>query len=396
MRRDGPMPQSPSKNELGILLVDDEEQTLKYFVRALGDEFQVFTAVSADAAESLIEERGEDIAVVISDQRMPGKSGITLLDGLRQSRPDIIRILTTAYGELSQAIEAVNRGEIFRYITKPWDFEVLRQELKLALYVHQLESERKLLIAEKLHVRDKLRATERAQMLFVSAAAVPQLKHAKVAIVAYVRDVLSVGSQSANDEEAGRNLELWSDAMNETALMSRIASELSVIDALLAASDATKVSPREAWSHALPDEPVKLQLLETDRAFDADARKIEALFKYFISGCRNWLGPESLSGPIRPSKMNRSSGFTVQLRAADPAKGADGLLRSPSANAASIDSFHMLFAYILAYELGGAVRRHFEPSSAVAELELPYEQPVATPIAADATLIDQLFRNFEV
>ena len=390
------MPQSPSKNELGILLVDDEEQTLKYFVRAIGDEFQVFTAVTADAAEKLIEERGEDIAVVISDQRMPGKSGITLLDGLRQSRPDIIRILTTAYGELSQAIEAVNRGEIFRYITKPWDFEALRQELKLALYVHQLESERKLLIAEKLHVRDKLRATERAQMLFVSAAAVPQLKHAKVAIVAYVRDVLSVGSQSSNDKNAGPNLELWSDAMNETALLSRVASELSVIDALLAANDATKVLPREAWSHALPDEPVKLQLLETDRAFDADARKIEALFKHFISGCREWLGPESLSGPIRPSKMNRSSGFTVQLRAADPAKGADGLLRSPSANAASIDSFHMLFAYILAYELGGAVRRHFETSSAVAELELPYEQPVATPIAADATLIDQLFRNFEV
>ncbi|MGB0722648.1 MAG: ATP-binding protein [Gammaproteobacteria bacterium] len=126
-------PDSAGGRGFGILYVDDEPMSLKYFERAYGREFPIHVAASVDEARALLEEHGDRIGVVIADQRMPGTTGLELLAALRQEAPCIERMLTTAYMDLESAIEAVNSGEIFRYVVKPWDIETLRGYLHEAM-----------------------------------------------------------------------------------------------------------------------------------------------------------------------------------------------------------------------------------------------------------------------
>jgi len=105
-----------------ILIVDDEPTATRYLSRQLEHmqtEFRVLSATSAE--EALLTLRDDcGVAVVMTDQRMPGMHGKELLDELRQSHPTIVRILTSAWGEVDVAMDAVNEGRIFRYQKKPW------------------------------------------------------------------------------------------------------------------------------------------------------------------------------------------------------------------------------------------------------------------------------------
>jgi two-component system probable response regulator PhcQ len=93
-----------------VLYVDDEEKSLKYFARAFEDHFRVLTATNAQDGLKLIEQHGEDIGVLMTDQRMPGEKGVWLLEKARQMHPRTIRILATAYSDMEAAISAVNTG----------------------------------------------------------------------------------------------------------------------------------------------------------------------------------------------------------------------------------------------------------------------------------------------
>ena len=105
-----------------VLIVDDEPTATRYLSRQLEymqSEFRVLSAASAE--EALLTLRDDsNVAVVMTDQRMPGMHGKELLDELRQSHPTIVRILTSAWGEVDVAMDAVNEGRIFRYQKKPW------------------------------------------------------------------------------------------------------------------------------------------------------------------------------------------------------------------------------------------------------------------------------------
>ena len=116
-----------------ILFVDDEPQALKYFDKALSKDFAVLTAGSVSAAIAILEEQHEDIAVVITDQRMPKQKGIELLQYTHQHHPQIVRMLTTAFCEIDNAIDAINSVEVFRYISKPWDLDDLAEVLNQGL-----------------------------------------------------------------------------------------------------------------------------------------------------------------------------------------------------------------------------------------------------------------------
>lgn len=110
-------------NKPTVLIVDDEQTATKYLSRQLNRMQEAFTVLCASDAEealTIVNDPAWHIAVVMTDQRMPGLQGKELLDELKQSRPDIVRILTSAYGEVDVALDAVNEGRIFRYQTKPW------------------------------------------------------------------------------------------------------------------------------------------------------------------------------------------------------------------------------------------------------------------------------------
>ena len=142
---------SPDK----ILYVDDEPMALKYFERLVSPLAPVITALSVEAGKAVLRERGDEIAVLVTDQRMPGAHGNELLRFTREFHPRIVRMLTTAYSELGEAIEAINSGEIYRYITKPWELASLHADLRNALELAELRNERDQLLGQKLLVQQQ-------------------------------------------------------------------------------------------------------------------------------------------------------------------------------------------------------------------------------------------------
>lgn len=130
-----------------LLLVDDEENILRSLQRILRREpYELGTAASGEAALSMMEEQKFDL--VISDARMPGMDGPTLLAEIKKKWPYCIRILLTGYTDVTSTIKAINEGQIYRYISKPWDDEELKLIVRQAL-AYQF-SERRRLALEKL------------------------------------------------------------------------------------------------------------------------------------------------------------------------------------------------------------------------------------------------------
>ena len=120
-----------------ILLVDDEPLVLGGYERTLHREFEVDTAVGGELGLQAIRERGP-YAVVISDMRMPGMSGAQFLAKARKASPDTVRMLLTGYTDLGAAMEAVNEGNIFRFLTKPCAKEVLVAAINAGVEQYQL------------------------------------------------------------------------------------------------------------------------------------------------------------------------------------------------------------------------------------------------------------------
>lgn len=116
-----------------ILFVDDEPQEVKYFKKAFSGTAHILGANSVDAAIKILNQHHEEISVIVTDQRMPNKNGVELLDYAHKNYPGIVRILTTAFCDTQSAVEAINRAEIFRYISKPWDIDSLRASLTEAI-----------------------------------------------------------------------------------------------------------------------------------------------------------------------------------------------------------------------------------------------------------------------
>jgi len=130
-----------------LLLVDDEENILRSLQRVLRREpYTVDTAQSGEAALALMEQQKYDL--VISDARMPGMDGPTLLAAIKKKWPYCIRILLTGYTDINSTIKAINEGQIYRYIGKPWEDDELKLIIRQAL-AYQF-SERRRLALEKL------------------------------------------------------------------------------------------------------------------------------------------------------------------------------------------------------------------------------------------------------
>jgi len=157
-----------------VLYVDDEEQSLKYFQKSYEKDFRVLTARGVAEARAILDREGSTIGVVITDQRMPGKTGVDLLAHLREFRPGIMRILTTAYSDIDSAIEAVNSGAIYKYVLKPWNLRDLRGALLRAAEFFIVQRERDLLFREKLGVIQRLVLIDRVRSLAALAGGLSQ------------------------------------------------------------------------------------------------------------------------------------------------------------------------------------------------------------------------------
>ena len=127
-------------HEHTVLFVDDEVNILKALQRLLRNEpMRVLTASRPQEAIALLDR--EHAQVVVSDQRMPEMSGVDLLSTVRERHGDIVRMMLTGYTEMNIAVEAINKGEIYRLITKPWNDDELKATLRQAFDHHDLKGE---------------------------------------------------------------------------------------------------------------------------------------------------------------------------------------------------------------------------------------------------------------
>ena len=142
-----------------ILLVDDEPEILFSLRGLLRREFDLHTAQGG--AEALEVLRRQPVHVIMSDQRMPEMTGVELLRRARAECPEAIRIIFTGYADIKAVVDAINEGQIYRYLTKPWDPDELVALLHQACDHYQQIAERKQLLRDlKEHVsrcRDVLR-----------------------------------------------------------------------------------------------------------------------------------------------------------------------------------------------------------------------------------------------
>ncbi len=123
-----------------VLFVDDEPNILKAVQRLLRQE--EMAVLCASTGEEALEILGQTPAqVVVTDQRMPQMSGVDLLSAVRERHPEIIRMMMTGFTEIKVAVEAINRGEIYRLITKPWNDDELRATLRQAFEQADLKEE---------------------------------------------------------------------------------------------------------------------------------------------------------------------------------------------------------------------------------------------------------------
>ncbi len=132
-----------------ILLVDDDNNILDGYRRSLGREFLMETALGGEQALKLAADNGP-FAVVVSDMRMPGMDGIQLLSRIKAQSPDTIRVMLTGNAEIDMAINAINEGSIFRFLTKPCSKEMMAKTLTAALVQYRLVTAEKQLLEQTL------------------------------------------------------------------------------------------------------------------------------------------------------------------------------------------------------------------------------------------------------
>jgi response regulator RpfG family c-di-GMP phosphodiesterase len=157
------MLQQMSDKKIDILYVDDEENNLVSFKATFRLKYNVLIASSADAAIKILETK--PVEIIITDQRMPQMTGIEFLEKIIDKYPDPIRILLTGYADMNAVIDAVNKGKIFHYLSKPWSEQELSETIKKAFEVFQSNKEIKEMNSKLAVSNDQLEFLLRQKLL---------------------------------------------------------------------------------------------------------------------------------------------------------------------------------------------------------------------------------------
>lgn len=346
-----------TEEKFAILFVDDEAMALKYFTLAFGKEFRVLTAENVAQALEILEREADAIGVLVTDQRMPGPQGVDLLKQARSRWPAITRILTTAHTDLEDAIEAVNSGEILRYITKPWDLNSLRADLRNALDFFLLRRERDLLMGEKYSVRRRLVQSDRLRDLLIIAGGLQRLRHVEQAVSRYLGDLLT---DQADASAGASELELWGLDMEETRRLRELNRAVQTLD----------------------------------RSVDGDfTRNVDLAGPLKAAGLRVD-GRASLSAEPELLKMlalslsDRLSDAKATLTSSE--SGVEAVISGSPARSPGAGELGWFAAYLIAAHHGGFLQVRVEQGSIRADLKLPVDPAsVQWPPAGDQWLEEQ-------
>jgi DNA-binding NtrC family response regulator len=149
--------------KIKILYIDDEENNLNSFKAAFRRDYEVTVAISASEAKELI--KSNTFEIIITDQRMPGITGVDFLASIIKDYPEPIRMLLTGYADIQAVIDAINKGQIYQYITKPWDEQQMRVIINNAYEIFSLRQENKELLKSLIRANEQLEFLLRQKLL---------------------------------------------------------------------------------------------------------------------------------------------------------------------------------------------------------------------------------------
>ncbi|MDH5178794.1 MAG: response regulator [Gammaproteobacteria bacterium] len=397
---------SPTWNDspFSVLFVDDEEKALKYFARAFSGDISILTASSVEEAIVVLERNADRIGVVITDQRMPDKNGVVLLNHVKEHYPLVTRILTTAYSDLDDAVAAVNRGEIFRYITKPWDLQVLRAELLQAMSYFVVQYERNKLVNEKLTVWQHTRALNGLRDLMVMSCGFRHLRFPVKAVYEYLSRLsdlhLDFSALGNTQQDSVNVFEQFAEDINSAHNLFHYLAEMTQVD-----SDESDFTDSVDVNLCLRDQFAALSNGKTDivwRMSDSDTlvkgNKIllARMFQLFLVSTKPCMSPGmlvSLSTENGYLENVGCQGVKIMLKIVPC-----GTVAGPAEKIKSALVFQktMLAAFLICYHHGGRVMLDRDKQSCRSiEILLPFDAASTGRTEPENDWISEIIGKFE-
>ncbi len=362
-----------------VLFVDDEAQARKWFQRLIGSRHRCVVAGSVAEAQELIASLGDQVGLVMTDQRMPGGAGVDLLEWLTLHHPTPVRILTTAHSDLDSAIAAVNRGAVWRYVLKPWDARELPLVITQALERFTLGRERDALLRERAATLTQLVVLDRVRSLAVLATGLSRRLHDPLlALQAFLE--LPPERVTAAGPEGQALRELWALARTESQRLA------AVVAATLTPRHDRAPTPRAgqalstlvatavARGQAAQAQPVSCLLPADLPTLAIDPELASQLFTAVVDVLLR-LGPAQLTITARRTPVWGRAGLAIVLHAGAQPWPTDALARCFGGDDQDADA-DLLAAYLIACRLGGGLLVHPQaPLGPGIEVLLPLEQP---------------------
>jgi response regulator RpfG family c-di-GMP phosphodiesterase len=148
---------------INVLYIDDEPHNLTAFKAAFRRDYNIYLAESAEEGKQILDKH--KIHVILSDQRMPNVTGIEFFQSILNTHPEPIRILITGYTDVNAVIDAINLGQVYKYLTKPWNENDIRIFIDKAFEVFRLRRENAELANKLLDANKKLEFLVRQSLL---------------------------------------------------------------------------------------------------------------------------------------------------------------------------------------------------------------------------------------
>jgi two-component system, probable response regulator PhcQ len=403
--------------QFAVLYVDDEERSLKYFARAFQDQFRILTANSAQDGLRVLEENKDDIAVLITDQRMPGEKGTWLLEKARQLRPRIVRILATAFSDMEAAVAAVNTGAIYKYVTKPWDPPQLDATLKRAMEFFIVQRERDQLLKEKLSALHNMMIADRMMSLGLLAAGLSHhIRNSLVAVKTFLDLAPSKLKEENLDVSSLQNPEFWKDYYQN--VQGQIDKINNMLKDLWAASETPNFQFRDEVhldevvgevvktlqdSFAAKDIKVSVNIPKTVPTLIVDRPKFERLFELLLRDeIVSLPGGRQIDISARPEQIDGKSAVAIEVRDNGPGlpKEALRLIFDPfvvRADSPLEYGISLMAAYFIVHHHGGRIEaRSEEGKGTTFILRLPVNPNQAPLVVENTEFLQKLLLNESV
>ncbi|MAN85490.1 MAG: two-component system response regulator [Algoriphagus sp.] len=155
--------ETKAEEKIKILYVDDEENNLQAFKATFRRDYKIFLAISAKEGREILDK--EEIDIIITDQRMPEETGVEFLESIIPIHPNPIRVFLTGYTDIQAVIDAINKGQVYHYLTKPWEEDYLRTVIKNAFEIYTLRRENERLTQALIKANDQLEFLLRQNLL---------------------------------------------------------------------------------------------------------------------------------------------------------------------------------------------------------------------------------------